>query len=65
MQEVPENFEEILSLTQYFLRQTEKLIKDSEDYADHIEYYNKKYLSEESEYQKRLIEVSERISKLT
>jgi hypothetical protein len=63
-QEVPENIEEIHSLTQYFLRQTEKLIKDSNDYADHIEYYNKKYLSEESEFQKRLIEVSEKISKL-
>lgn len=64
-QEVPKNFEEILSLTQDLLRQTEKLIKDSTDYADHIKCYNKKYLSEESEYQKRLIEVSEKISKLT
>lgn len=64
-QDVPENIEEIHSLTQGFLRQTEKLIKDSKDYADHIEYYNKKYLSGESEYQKRLIEVSEKISKLT
>lgn len=57
--EIPENFEEILTLSQDFLRQTEKLIKDSTDYANHIEYYNSEYLKESSKYQTRLSEISE------
>jgi hypothetical protein len=57
--EIPEDFEEILTLSQGFLRQTEKLMKDSTDYANHIEYYNTEYLKETSKYQIRLSEISE------
>lgn len=56
--EMPEDFEELLTLTQNYLRQTEKLIKDSTDYAEHINYYNRKYLKETSKYQIRLSEIS-------
>ncbi|MGO3181276.1 MAG: hypothetical protein ACTIJ9_00440 [Aequorivita sp.] len=48
----------LLSRTQIFLRQSEKLIKDSTDYAAHIEYYTKEYLSAESIYQEKLDEIN-------
>jgi hypothetical protein len=51
-------FNNLITSSQEFLRQTEKLIKDSNDYANHIDYYNNKYLSIESEYQIRLLEIS-------
>lgn len=51
-------FNKLLTSSQEFLRQTEKLIKDSNDYASHINYYNNKYLSAKSEYQIRLLEIS-------
>lgn len=55
---LPQEFSNLLTSSQEFLRQTEKLIKDSNDYANHINYYNSKYLSVESEYQIRLLEIS-------
>lgn len=55
---LPKEFNNLLTSSQEFLRQTEKLIKDSNDYASHINYYNSKYLSVESEYQLRLLEIS-------
>ena len=48
----------LLSRTQIFLRQSEKLIKDSKDYASHIEYYRKEYLIAESIYQEKLNEIN-------
>ena len=49
--------EEILKLSQAFLRQTEKLIKDSRDYASHLKNYNAQFLAAESSYQKKLLEI--------
>tara|TARA_R110000765_G_scaffold217724_1_gene322333 strand:+ start:301 stop:1347 length:1047 start_codon:yes stop_codon:yes gene_type:complete len=54
----------ILSKAQIFLRQSEKLIKDSTDYASHIEYYTKEYLSAESVYQKKLEEINSELVKI-
>lgn len=54
----------LLSRTQIFLRQSEKLIKDSKDYASHIEYYTKEYLSAKSIYQEKLNEINLALSNI-
>lgn len=58
-------FNELLTLCQEFMRQTEKLMKDSTDYASHINYYDQKYLNETSIYQIRLKEISADLEKFT
>lgn len=55
---LPSEFNGLLTKAQEYMRQTEKLIKDSTDYANHINYYNKEYLDKESKYQIRLLEIS-------